>query len=270
MQRLILVAVTDAALMPEFAQAEAEALEAALAPGSGGGSWGLGLAGADALLVRRGPRRAGDGGVPRLLGDVRSRQALAFVDGHVDARPVEATQPFRHRDWLLGVAGADAIPQGFAAAAKARFPDHGAAGGHVPENAEAVVSVVMAALGGRNARDVQDLTTRAVRLGLGDAARALEGLLEAAGGLAGPGLVLGLMRPPHAFLVPVGRVGPLWYRTTQGTGQDPRPGRPPRHEHLRGVIAGAGAPLDARSVAVPVGSALELGLDCRPQAFPLA
>lgn len=273
MQRLILVAVTDAALLPEFAQAESAVIASALTLQSSGvgGSWGLGLAGADALLVRRGPRRAADGGIASQLAGVRSRQALAFVDSHAEPRPLEVSQPFRHRDWLVAVAGVDGLGADFANAAHARFPDHATVARHEPEAAEAVLTVVMAALGRRNARDVQDLTTRAVRAALGDAARDLETLIAETGGVAGPGLVVGLLRPPHTFLLPVGgSVGPLWYRLSQGTGSDPRPGRPPRHEHLHGVIAGAGAPPDARCVAVAVGSALEIGPDCKPQVFSLA
>jgi hypothetical protein len=278
MQRLILVAVTDAALLPEFARAEAAVLDGAvsLPADARGGNWGLGLAGADSLLVRRGPRTGvHETGIADQLGAVRARQVLGFVASNgvrAATHPVDMAQPLRHRDWLFAAAGTEGLSERFSAVVAARHPDHAIAGRRGGEAVDAVLTVVMAALGRRNARDVTDLTTRAVRLGLADAAQELSGLLAETEGRGSSGLVIGLLRPPwiFAFTVAAPDAAPpaLWHRLSVGTGPDPRPGRPPRHEHLRGaVVGGSEAPLGA--VVVPPQQGLELGPDGQPRVFPL-
>jgi hypothetical protein len=279
MQRLILVAVTDAALLPEFARAEASVLDAAVAlpPGSAGGNWGLGLAGADTLLVRRGPRiDVHVEGIARQIAEVRARQVLGFVasdGGRAAAHPVDMAQPLRHRDWLFAAAGTEQLSSRFASAVAARHPDHAIAGRRGGEGVDAVLTVVMAALGRRNARDVTDLTTRAVRLALADASQELAGLLGDTEEPGTGGLVVGLLRPPWLFAFTVAAPGasaplPLWYRLSVGTGPDPRPGRPPRHEHLRAAVVGASEP-PVGSVVVPSQHGIELGPDGLPRTFSL-
>lgn len=269
MQRLLQLAVSDASLLGTFAASVRRNLDGpASATTPTTGTWGMGLSMSGELLVRKGP--LGAGFTPsRILSDLRARQVLLAVDSAPTPRHLEERPPLRHRDWLFAASGTTSLGPGFAAAAQALLPTYAFSHRRFPENGEALMMLLMAGLERANARDIRDLTTRAVQRGLADGVRVIRRVMaETRVSETPPGVVVGLHLDGWLFTLPIGR--PAWYTVHHGTGPDPRPGRPPRHEHLRGLVVSDAPPEGVNDVVWVSGQqGLEVGLDVEPRLFAL-
>jgi hypothetical protein len=270
MQRLIQIAVSDASLLPAFATSVAPTLDGLADVGGGGhgpGTWGIGEVRGGEPLVRKGPL-ASAATPSRLLSELRARQALYAADGAQLPRHLDERQPLRYRDWIMAASGLDTLGPGFAEAAQRRLPTYAFSQRRFPEASEAVLMLLMAALERRNARDLRDLTTRSVRVGLADGVAVIrEVIAETRASETRPGLVIGLAIDGVLFFLPIDR--PAWLKAFHGTGADPRPGRPPRNEHLRAIVLSDGPGLGEDATQIPLGWGIEVGLDTLPHHFRL-
>ena len=269
MQRLIQVAVSDASLLGPFCASVRPHLDGpATVEGPATGTWGLGFASGGELLVRKGPLtpawRAGEA-----LMKLSARHLLVATDSAPAPRHLEERQPLRHRDWLFAASGTESLGPAFATAAQALLPTYAFSHRRFPEPTEALMMLLMAGLERANARDVRDLTTHAMQRGLADGVAVIRRVMaETRVTEKPPGVVIGLHLDGWLFTLPVGR--PVWYTQHQGTGPDPRPGRPPRHDHLRGLVISDAPPEGIRDVVwLPGDTGLEVGLDCEPRRFSL-
>lgn len=265
MQRLIQIAVSDASLLPAFAASIAPTLDALARDLAG--TWGIGEVRGGELLIRKGP--LSDAFRPsQVLADLRARQLLLATDAAPLPRHLDERQPLRHRDWIMAASGLDTLGPGFAEAAQRRLPTYAFSQRRFPEASEAVMMLMMAALERRNARDVRDLTTRSVRRALADGVAVVrEVMAETRASETRPGVTLALAIDGVLFFVPIDR--PAWLKAFHGTGADPRPGRPPRNDHLRALVVTDGSELGDDATAVPPGWGIEVGLDTMPHHFRL-
>lgn len=266
MQRLIQIAVSDASLLPAFTASIAPTLDTLGAVGDRG-TWGIGEVRGQEPLVRKGPLTSGFS-TAQVIGALRSRQALFSADGSPSPRHLDERQPLRYRDWIMAASGLDALGPGFAEAAQRRLPTYAFSQRRFPEASEAVMMLLMAALERKNARDLRDLTTRSVRAGLAEGVQAIrEVIAETRVSEARPGIAIGLAVDGVLFFLPIDC--PAWLKAYHGTGADPRPGRPPRNDHLRAIVLSDGPALGEDATQVPPGWGIEVGLDTLPHHFRL-
>lgn len=266
MQRLIQIAVSDASLLPAFSASVAPGLDALGRVGDRG-TWGVGEVRGQEPLVRKGPLASGFS-TARVLGELRARQVIFSADATALPRHLDERQPLRYRDWIMAASGLDTLSPGFAEAAQRRLPTYAFSQRRFPEASEAVMMLLMAALERKNARDLRDLTTRSVRAGLADGVQAIrEVIAETRVSEARPGLAIGLAIDGFLFFLPIDR--PAWLKAYHGTGADPRPGRPPRNDHLRAIILSDAPELGEDATQIPVGWGIEVGLDTLPHHFRL-
>lgn len=268
MQTVIGLAVSDASLLKAFAENQARALDlgadAGPTPPGTVGMWGLGFNAHGEMLVRKGPLSGlKPGSMSAHLRDVRARHVVLAAEVGGAHKKLEECSPLRYRDWLFAASGADSLGAGFAAKVQAELPTYAFSTKRHPGAEEAVMMLVMAALERANARDTRDLTTRAIQRALTNASAALRRLAEDEGAVK---LLVVLHVAGHLFAFGLGR--PVWLARFRGTGDAVRPGRLPRHEHLRVVLVGDRTDPEAAWEQVPVGLGVEIDASCEVAHFP--
>lgn len=267
MQRLIGLAISDGALLRAFAEGHPKVLDVAASMEDDsrqrGGHWGLGFHSHGEMLVRKGPLAAlKPHAVGNHLRDVRSRHAILIAQSEPHGR-LEDVPPLRYRDWLFASSGAQSLGPSFASRVQAELPTYAFSHKRHPSADEAVMMLVMASLERANARDTRDLTTRAVQRALTAASASATRLADDPAAVS---LLVVLHVHGHLFAFGLGR--PLWLARFRGTGEAARPGRLPRHEHLRVIVVGDKTDEAAAWEQVPTGLGVELDHGCEVAFFP--
>jgi hypothetical protein len=269
-QTLIGLAVSDGALLKAFAEGHPRLLDVAASSEDDAsnkhGHWGLGFHSHGEMLVRKGPLSAlKPQAMPHYLRDVRARHAILVAEREVQAhsRRLEDCMPLRYRDWLFAATGTVSLGPGFAERVQAELPTYAFSHKRHPSHEEAVMMLIMASLERANARDTRDLTTRAIQKALTLAASSMRRLASDPDRAS---LLTLLHVHGHVFAFAIGR--PLWIARFRGAGEAVRPGRLPRHEHLRVIVVGDRTDPDAAWELVPAGLGVEIDHGCEVGHFP--
>ncbi len=266
-QALIGLAVSDASLLKAFAETHHEVLELHAGwdlQGARHGVWGLGFHAHGEMLVRKGPLRTLTAeGLIAQLRDVRARHLVLVAEQHEAGKKLEDCSPLRYRDWLFATTGAATLGAGFAERVQAELPTYAFSHKRHPSHDEAVMMLMMAALERMNARDTRDLTTRAIQRAIGAAAEDLRRLAEAHERVS---LLATLHVNGNLFIMAIGR--PIWIARFRGTGDAARPGRLPRHDHLRALVIGDRTPAEVAWEELPRGLGAEIDGACELIQFP--
>ncbi len=267
MQALVGLAVSDAALLRAFAEAQPRVLDVTAswdATTATNGMWGIGFHAHGEMLVRKGPLRGHvPGAMARHLKDVRARHVVLVAEVHDTARKLEDCSPLRYRDWLFAATGAHTLGDTFTTRVQAELPSYAFATKRHPTHEEAAMMLVMAALERANARDTRDLTTRAIQRALGAAAERLRTLADDVSKVE---LLVTLHVNGHLFVFAIGR--PVWIARFRGTGDAVRPGRFVRNEHLRALVIGDKTSDSVGWEQLPTGLGAEVDIACELVQFP--
>lgn len=264
MQRMLGVAVSDAALLRTFAEAHSKPLEIATPAGPHEGVWGIGFHSHGEMLTKKGPMNRG-ASMLKHLRDVRARHVVLVSDTDAPSRHLDDRVPLRYRDWLFAMTGEATLGADFARAVQAELPTYAFSQKRQPSPEEAALMVFMDALERVNARDTRDLTTRAIQRAVAVAAAKIRTLSPDAAAL--------FMLHVPGTLITLGIGRPVWVARFRGAGEvvrhpHPAHARPARSEHLKAVLIG-----DRTSDGVPweplgEGLAAELDAGCDVLPFP--